>query len=154
MGNAIVLLHRHPDALAEVRANPALLPQALEEVMRMESVTRFAIRTVRADGVELGGQALARGDTVYLLGSLANRDPEAFDNPERFDIHRKARPHLGFSHGMHLCIGMNLARIEAQALLGELLLTVDAPSLEIVEVDCGDESVVRGPERLVMRLAS
>ena len=153
MGNAIVLLHQHPEALAELRANPALLPQALEEVMRIRSVTRFAIRAVKIDGVELAGQALPRGDTVYLMGSLANLDPAVFEDPERFDIHRKAKPHLGFSHGMHLCIGMNLARIEAQVLLGQLLLAPDAPMLEIVEADYGDESVVRGPERLLLRMA-
>jgi cytochrome P450 len=152
MGNAIVLFHRHPDTLAELRINPVLLPQALEEVMRIESVTRFAVRTVRADRVELDGHALARGDTVYLLGSVANRDPAAFDDPDRFDIHRKAKPHLGFSHGIHQCIGMNLARVEAQALLGALLAPT-APPLDVVEVDYGDDSVVRGPQRLLLRRA-
>jgi cytochrome P450 len=149
MGNAVVVLHRHPEALAELRANPSLLPQALEEVMRLQSVTRFAIRTVRADGVELGGNALTRGDTVYLLTSLASRDPAVFEEPERFDIYRRAKPHLGFSYGMHKCIGMNLARVEAQALIGALLAT--APVLELVDVDYGDESIVRGPERLLVR---
>ncbi len=152
MGNAITIFHRHPSALAELRAHPALLPQALEEVMRIESVTRFAIRTVCADGVALAGQSLARGDTVYLLSSVANRDPAAFDDPERFDIHRKAKPHLGFSHGMHQCIGMNLARVEAQAMLGQLLAAT-APPLEVVAVDYGDDSVVKGPQRLLLRMA-
>jgi cytochrome P450 len=153
MGNAIVLLHQHPDALAELRANPALLPQALEEVMRIRSVTRFAIRAVKIDGVVLAGQAMPRGDTVYLMGSAANLDPTVFEDPERFDIHRRAKPHLGFSHGMHLCIGMNLARIEAQVLLGQLLLDPEAPRLAVVEADYGDQSVVRGPERLLLRMA-
>ncbi len=66
MGNAIAVLHHHSAALAELRASPNLLPQALEEVMRLETVTRFAIRTVRTDGVELAGHSLPRGDTVYL----------------------------------------------------------------------------------------
>jgi pentalenic acid synthase len=153
MGNAIVLFHRHPDTLAELRINPVLLPQALEEVMRIESVTRFAVRTVRADDVEVDGHAMARGDTVYLLGSVANRDPAAFDDPDRFDIHRKAKPHLGFSHGIHQCIGMNLARVEAQALLGELLAPT-APPFDVVDVDYGDDSVVRGPQRLLLRRAA
>jgi cytochrome P450 len=152
MGNAVAILARHPDALAELRANPALLPQALEEVMRFRSVTRFAIRTVCDDGVELGGQPMRRGDTVYLLTSAANHDPAVFDQPERFDIHRKARPHLGFSHGMHKCIGINLARVEAQAFLGRFFAMM--PEFEIVEVQHGDESVVRGPEKLIVRQAS
>ncbi len=86
------------------------------------------------------------------MSSAANRDPTAFDDPDRFDIHRKAKPHLGFSHGMHLCIGMNLARVEAQAILGALLAP-DAPRLDLVEVDYGDDTVVRGPERLLLRKA-
>jgi cytochrome P450 len=152
IGNAIAVLHRHPDALAELRANPALLPQALEEVMRIDSVTRFAIRKVRTDGVELAGQPLARGDVVFAMTSQANRDPAVFDDPERFDIHRRAVPHLGFSHGIHQCIGMNFARVEAQAMVGPLLAPT-APPLELVEVDYGDDTVVRGPERLLLRMA-
>jgi cytochrome P450 len=150
MGNAIATLHRHPRALDELRADPTLLPQALEEVMRIETVTRFAIRAVRVDGVALEGQPLRRGDTVYVMTSRANRDPAAFDDPDRFDLHRKAKPHLGFSHGIHQCIGMNLARVEVQAFLGTLL-AADAPRLALVDVDYGDDTVVRGPERLLLR---
>jgi cytochrome P450 len=149
MGNAVVILHRHPAVLAAVRANPSLLPQALEEVLRLESVTRFAVRMVCAEGVELHGQALPRGDIVYAMSSLANRDPLVFEEPERFDIYRKAKQHFGFSHGMHKCIGMNLARIEAQAFIGRLLS--ENLAFEIVEVDYGDTSVVRGPQRLLVR---
>ncbi len=152
MGNTVAILSRHPEALIELRANPALLPQALEEVMRFRSVTRFAIRTVCQDGVELGGQPMRRGDTVYLLTSAANHDPAIFEQPDRFDIHRKSRPHLGFSHGMHKCIGINLARVEAQTFLGRFFAMM--PEFEIVELEHGDESVVRGPEKLVVRQAS
>jgi cytochrome P450 len=120
--------------------------------MRFRSVTRFAIRTVCDDGVELGGQPMRRGDTVYLLTSAANHDPAIFEQPEHFDIHRKSRPHLGFSHGMHKCIGINLARVEAQAFLGRFFAMM--PEFEIVEVQHGDESVVRGPEKLIVRQAS
>jgi cytochrome P450 len=152
LGNAVVLLHRNPDALRELRGDMALLPNALEEVMRLESVTRFAIRRVRADGVELAGQALARGDTVYFMTSLANRDPAVFEKPDRFDMHRRSRPHLGFSHGMHQCIGRHLARVEAQAMLGRLI--EPGREFQIVEVDYGDPSVVRGPQKLLVCLAA
>ena len=117
--------------------------------MRLKSVTRFAVRTVRIDGVELAGQPLSRGDTVYLLTSVANHDPTVFNEPGRFDIHRKARPHLGFGYGMHQCIGMNLARVETQALIGRLIAT--APELEVVDVQYGDDTVVSGPQHLVVR---
>jgi cytochrome P450 len=149
MGNSVVILYADRPALEEIRANPMLLPQALEEVMRLKSVTRFAVRMVRIDGVELAGQPLSRGDTVYLLTSIANHDPTVFSDPERFDIHRKGKPHLGFGYGMHQCIGMNLARVEAQALIGRLIAA--APELEIAEVQYGDDSVVRGPQHLGVR---
>ncbi len=149
MGNSVVILYADRAVLEEIRDNPILLPQALEEVMRLKSVTRFAVRIVRTDGVELAGQPLSRGDTVYLLTSLANHDPTVFSNPERFDIHRKGRSHLGFGYGMHQCIGMNLARVEAKALIGRLIAA--APELEVGEVRYGDESVVRGPQHLRVR---
>jgi len=92
---------------------------------------------------------MTRGDTVYFLTSVANRDPSVFDAPEQFDIYRDCRPHLGFSDGMHKCIGMNLARVEAQAFLGTLLTA--GPDFVVVDIDYGDESVVKGPERLLIR---
>ena len=149
MGNSVVILYADRPALEEIRANPILLPQALEEVMRLKSVTRFAVRIVKTDGVQLAGQPLSRGDTVYLLTSIANHDPTVFSNPERFDIHRKGKPHLGFGYGMHQCIGMNLARVEAHALIGRLIAA--APELEVAEVQYGDDSVVRGPQHLGVR---
>jgi cytochrome P450 len=149
MGNSVVILYGDRPALEEIRANPLLLPQALEEVMRLKSVTRFAVRMVRTDGVELAGQPLSCGDTVYLLTSIANHDPTVFSNPERLDIHRKGKPHLGFGYGMHQCIGMNLARVEAQALIGRLITA--APELEVAEVQYGDDTVVRGPQHLGVR---
>jgi cytochrome P450 len=83
------------------------------------------------------------------LTSIANHDPTVFSNPERFDIHRKGKPHLGFGYGMHQCIGMNLARVEAQALIGRLITA--APELEVAEVQYGDDTVVRGPQHLGVR---
>lgn len=149
MGNSVVSLYGDRPALEEIRSNPTLLPQALEEVMRLRSVTRFAVRTVRTEGVQLAGQPLSRGDTVYLLTSLANHDPTVFSHPERFDIHRKGKPHLGFGYGMHQCIGMNLARVETHALISRLITA--APELEVAKVQYGDETVVRGPQHLEMR---
>jgi cytochrome P450 len=151
MGNAIVLLYRNSLALAEIRLKPDLLAQALEEVMRIEAVTRFAIRTVRQEGTCLAGQPLALGDTIYLLTSRANHDPVVYTEPGEFDIHRRSRPHLGFSYGRHQCIGMHLARVEAQVLIGRIL--AELPCLKIVEVDYGDQTVVHGPQRLLVSLA-
>ena len=117
--------------------------------MRLETVTRFAVRTARADDAYVAEVKVPRGDTVYLRPGDANRDPAVFAEPDRFDMHRRDRPHLGFSHGLHKCIGMNLARLEARVFI-ETLLTL-APHTSVAAVDYGDDSVVRGPQSLHLR---
>jgi cytochrome P450 len=149
IGNALVTLHNHPDELAALRADPRLIPLALEETMRLETVTRFAVRTARADDACVADVKVPRGDTVYLRPGDANRDPAVFAEPDRFDIRRKDRRHLGFGHGLHKCIGMNLARLEARVFI-ETLLTL-APRTSVAAVDYGDDSVVRGPQSLHLR---
>ena len=91
MGNLVVLLHRHPGALADVRSDLSLLPQAAEEAMRVESVVNVNLRIVNVDGIELCGQALHAGDFVYTLPAAANRDPQWFERPGEFDIHPQTK---------------------------------------------------------------
>jgi cytochrome P450 len=111
--NALAHLLAHPDQLALVRAEPALLQNAVEESLRLEpaaaSVDRYATRDVR-----IGGAAIRRGDLVVVSIAAANRDPAVFGDPDAFDVRREnARRHLAFAHGPHVCIGMHLARLEA-----------------------------------------
>ncbi|GAB3574049.1 cytochrome P450 [Amycolatopsis endophytica] len=107
-------LLEHPEQRAELRANPELMPNAVEEMMRYLSVADIFFRYATED-IELCGETIGEGSTVVVSLLAANRDPERFDNPDTLDIHRKARGHLGFGHGVHQCLGQQLARVEMRA---------------------------------------
>ena len=113
-------LLEHPEQLAELRANPDLLPDAVEELMRYLSVVDILYRYATED-IELGGETIGKGSTVVVSMLAANHDPQRFDNPDTLNIHRKARGHLSFGHGFHHCLGNQLARIEMRAGFGGLL---------------------------------
>ncbi|HVL59262.1 MAG TPA: cytochrome P450, partial [Burkholderiaceae bacterium] len=121
IGNGVLALLRHPDELARLRANPQLLPTAVEEALRYEgSVNMVSRQTIEpypvGDVVIPGG-----GETIYFLVGAANRDPEAFAQPDRLDVGRSPNPHLGFGAGIHYCVGAPLARLEGQIALERLL---------------------------------
>ena len=129
IANAVAHLLAHPAQLAAVRGDPALLPGAVEESLRLEPaaavVDRYAARAVEFGGARIGERDLVR---VSIAG--ANRDPAVFAEPDRFDVRRpNARLHLAFAHGPHVCIGMHLARLEAHAAVGRLLDRL--PGLEL-----------------------
>jgi cytochrome P450 len=107
-------LLEHPGQLAELRADPELVPGAVEELMRYLSIADIFYRYATED-IELGGETIHKGSTVVVSLLAANRDPERFDDPDTLDIHRKARGHLSFGHGVHQCLGQQLARIEMRA---------------------------------------
>lgn len=112
IGNGVVQLVRHPDQLARLRDEPDLWPNAVEEVLRLDSPVHTTARTAHED-VELGGVRLRKGHTVVLSLAGANRDPKVFTDPTRFDVGRSnAREHLSFSNGIHVCLGAALARME------------------------------------------
>ncbi|MEU7430757.1 cytochrome P450 [Streptomyces sioyaensis] len=107
-------LLEHPEQLAELRADPDLLPDAVEELMRYLSVVDILFRYATED-IELGGETIHEGSTVVVSMLAANHDPQRFENPDTLDIHRKARGHLSFGHGIHQCLGQQLARLEMRA---------------------------------------
>ncbi|MGA4879650.1 cytochrome P450 [Streptomyces lydicamycinicus] len=107
-------LLEHPEQLAQLRAAPDLLPDAVEELMRYLSVADIFYRYATED-IELGGETIGKGSTVVVSLLAANHDPQRFDHPGTLDIHRRARGHLSFGHGIHQCLGQQLARIEMRA---------------------------------------
>ncbi|RBM10680.1 cytochrome P450 [Prauserella sp. PE36] len=113
-------LLEHPEQLAELRANPELLPGAVEELMRYLSVADIFYRYATED-IELCGETIGKGSTVVISLLAANHDPARFENPGTLDIRRTARGHLSFGHGVHQCLGQQLARIEMRAGFGGLL---------------------------------
>ena len=120
IGNAVDLLIRHPDAMADLRAHPDVMATAVEEFLRLESSNQIGNRRAVKD-TTLGGVAMQAGAYVHIGIGAANRDPAQFRNPERLDIRREPNRHLAFGNGIHTCAGMSLARMEAQVALGRLL---------------------------------
>ena len=120
IGNGVQLLLDHPAELARLRAEPALIASAVEEVLRCESPNQLGNRTVAEDSV-IGGTALPAGTILTLCIGAANRDPAIFTDPDRFDISRTPNPHLAFGAGIHTCAGLNVARLEAQVAILALI---------------------------------
>jgi len=120
IGNGLWLLMRNPGELARLRADPALLPGALEEMLRYEGPIQINNRRLTA-AMDLGGKALAAGTSITIAIGAANHDPAQFAQPERFDIARKPNRHLAFGQGDHACSGMNVARMEGRIAFGRLL---------------------------------
>lgn len=114
LGLGTFALLEHPEQLAELRADPDLMPGAIEELMRYLSVVDIVYRYATED-LELGGETIDKGSSVVVSMLAANRDPRRFDNPDTLDIRRKARGHLSFGHGVHQCLGQQLARVEMRA---------------------------------------
>ena len=114
------LLAEHPDQLAELAADPSLVPNAIEELLRYEAPSPVQARYVTKD-VEHHGRTVPEGAVVLLLNGAANRDEREFPDPDRFDIHRKINHHLTFGYGIHFCLGSHLARLEGRIALEEVL---------------------------------
>ncbi|MBB3754253.1 cytochrome P450 [Mycolicibacterium sp. BK634] len=113
-GNAVVALLAHPEQLADLQAHPEGWPNAVEETLRYDSVIRMGAR-VTTETVQLDGNTLGAGETLFVLIAGANRDPALFERPAEFDATRlNAREHLSFSSGIHVCLGAPLARLELQ----------------------------------------
>ena len=130
IGNGILALLRHPDQWAMLRDHPALIPNAIEEILRYESPVQAVGRTV-SESLEFRGVALAENDTVVSLVGAANRDPAVFEDPDRLDIIRKDLKPLSFGGGIHFCLGAQLARIEAAVVFDTLVRRL--PSLRLVQ---------------------
>jgi cytochrome P450 len=121
IANAVLHLLSHPDQLALVTADAGLVPNAIEESLRLEPAAAVVDRYATAD-VDLAGAPVAHGTLVRISITGANRDPAVFPDPDRFDVLRgNAHRHLAFAHGPHVCIGMHLARLEAHTAVERLL---------------------------------
>ena len=119
IGFAIHLFARHPDQWHKLRADRSLIKNAIEEIVRLNTPIRAFTRHV-AETTTVAGVKLTGGSRVLVVFGAANRDPAHFPDPDRFDITRTTRGHLGFGHGVHSCLGMHLARLEISCLLNAL----------------------------------
>jgi cytochrome P450 len=132
--------------LAEDRS---LIPQAIEEVHRWQTIVQFTHRGVFNTPMEVRGVTLPKGSSAIVFPGAANRDPERWPNAQAFDITREHRQHLGFGFGLHSCIGLNLARLEVSVWLNRLLDQI--PEFRLAEpVDYGANFQLRGPSAVVL----
>jgi pimeloyl-[acyl-carrier protein] synthase len=146
IGNAVLALLAHPEQHALLRREPERMPAAVEELLRFDGPVQLTSRVVLADR-ELGGRRLRSGQNLVLLLAAANRDPLQFAEPDRLDVTRKDVRHLAFGHGIHFCVGAQLARLEATLALEALVTRF--PNLRVAgPVEWGDNTVLRGPRSL------
>jgi cytochrome P450 len=118
ISSGMYALLQHPEDYCALENDPSLIPAAVEEMLRWTCPLHYFRRTATTDA-QIAGQAVAAGDRVVMLYSSANFDERVFDQPMTFDIRRDPNPHLAFGHGIHLCLGANLARLEARIFLEE-----------------------------------
>lgn len=124
----LLQLIRNPDQMAKLKADPSLLASAVEEMIRWVTPVKHFMRTATED-CELGGKQIKAGDGLALFYWSGNRDEAVFDEPSTFKVDRKPNPHIAFGHGVHLCLGLHLARMEIRALFAELLPRLDSIEL-------------------------
>jgi cytochrome P450 len=120
IAGGLLALAQHPEQYRRLRAEPGLLPAAIEEIIRWTTPSPAKRRTATRDTRLLGAQ-IAAGDKVLIWEGSANRDEAVFARPDQFDVTRSPNPHLGFGHGVHFCLGASLARLELQVMFEELL---------------------------------
>ena len=154
IGNGMLALLLNPGELARLRADPSLLPSAVEELLRHVNPVTNATFRFAASPIEIGGVRIGRGEAVLVALSSANRDPSRYADPDRLDVGRDSSGHLAFGHGIHYCLGAPLARLEAEIAFGGLLarfgsmrLAVPASSLR-----WRPSTLIHGLEALPVRL--
>jgi cytochrome P450 len=149
-GNGWWTLFRHPDALARLRAEPAMLPTAIEELLRYDTPLSLFERWV-LEPIEVAGVEIPRGEEVALLFGSANRDAAAFEAPDGLDLGRVPNPYLSFGAGIHYCLGAPLAKMELAIAFGTLLQR--RPALDLVDAPRWKPTfVLRGLESLRVRV--
>ncbi|MCS0638482.1 cytochrome P450 [Streptomyces sp. LP05-1] len=153
--NAIALgaltLMQHPEQLDVLLRDPGAIPGVVEELLRFTSVSDYMVRMAKED-IEVGGETIGAGDAVLVSITLMNRDAKAYENPDTFDARRSARHHVGFGHGIHQCLGQNLARAELEIALGTLFTRIPglrlAVPLDEVSIKAGHDA--QGPVELLV----
>ena len=151
IANGLLALLRFPAELEKLRADPALAPAAVEELLRYDGPNGAQVRIVR-EPQELHGKPLKAGERVFILLNAANRDPRAYPDPDRVRIGRDGPPHLAFGFGMHICLGFPLARLEGQVALPAVLSRWPGIELAGARLDWLNSMVFRGMRSMPVRV--
>jgi len=151
IGNGLFALTEHPEQAGRLRAEPELLPSAVEEFLRYDSSVQGAVRFARR-AVEVGGRSIEQGSTLLLLLGAANRDPAQFPDPDALDVSRSPNRHLSFGRGIHFCLGAPLARLEGDIAFRALLDRF--PELRVAEggAERSGTLVLRGMGKLELEV--
>ena len=152
IANGVLALVRHPEQFALLAADPAAAPAVVEEVLRYDPPVQLTARVAGSD-LTVGGVELAPGTLALLLLAAAGRDPAVNPDPDRFDVRRPSPRHLAFGHGIHFCLGVPLARLEAQIALAEFARRFPAATPAVGELRYRDAVTLRGLAELTVRTA-
>src|SRR5690348_14292573 len=155
IASGVLALLLNPAELARLRADPALITHAVEELLRYVNPVSNATFRCATEPVELGGVSIGRGDPVLVSLSGANRDPARFGGPDQLDLGRDSSGHLAFGHGIHYCLGAPLARLEAGIAVSGLLARFGSISLAVpaASLRWRPSTLIHGLEALPVRLA-
>ncbi|MEV6205771.1 cytochrome P450 [Kitasatospora sp. NPDC051914] len=146
--NGMLTLLRHPDVLQRLRDEPRLAVPIVEELLRYEPPVQMLPNRTPITDIEIRGVTIPKGSAMWLVLASGNRDPERFEDPDRFDPDRKDVQHLGLGSGIHSCFGAPLARLETQLALAELARRLDNPRLVDDPPPYRQNAVLRGPRHL------
>jgi cytochrome P450 len=146
----VITLLEHPDQLAALRADPSLVPGAVEELLRFLAIADIAGSRLATEDIEIDGQLIRAGDGVIIPNSIANRDGSVFEDPDTFDVHRSARHHIAFGYGVHQCLGQNLARLELEVIITALFDRIPTLRLAVPveELDLRPGTTIQGVNEL------
>lgn len=153
LGNGLVALLHNPDQLQQLREDPTLIPNAVEELLRYDSPVQFLGRVAISD-VKCGGKRIRRGDLVLPVLGAANRDPAQFSDPDRLQVNRHVSHHVALGHGHHYCVGAPLARLEALLTFRSLLATCRKLELATTDIKHHENFNLRGYQTLPIRLST
>ena len=146
--NCVMIMLRNPGSLDLVRRRPELIPRAIEEVQRLQSAVQFfPSRSATAD-IAIGGTVIPKGSVVHFVYAAANRDPNRFAHPNRFDPQRPDNEHFGWGSGIHTCLGGPLARLEVNLALETFIRRVQNPTLVVDPPPYRHSQIFRGPRHL------
>jgi cytochrome P450 len=150
LSNTLVAFEMNPEQRRMVAADPSLVPDAIEEVLRWRGTVQCIPRLAYSDSV-LAGTEIKTGEVIYAMIGAAGRDPERWDDPDTFDVTREVKTNFGFGYGPHLCLGAPLARLEAKVAIESMLRL--APEFKLSNLDFGPSFFVRGPESGTIEIA-
>jgi cytochrome P450 len=155
IANGTLALLTNPDQLAALRAEPALLPGAVEEFLRYESPVNHTTLRYTTAPVEVGGTTIPADEFVVVSLGSANHDESRFPSPDTLDVTRPATGHLAFGHGVHFCVGAPLARLEGQIAIGRLIERFPemALAVEVSDLTWRGSSLLRGLTSLPIRMS-